>query len=212
MTRKAGGTMRTIGALMCCCLLLGVMTARCRADGGVVRALAQDGGLQISAFTSPNPLVSGPVDISVLVQDAQTLAPVSDARIEITITPRDRPYGAVTLPATASAATNKLFRACLVELEPGRYDILVSCDSAATRGQVRFECEVGAAPAHWATLWPWFTWPVVPVVLFGVHLILSRKKPHQPPTRGRKRLGTAARDVYNETSGRTATLGNAAGD
>ena len=169
--------MRDLLRLVCGCLLLGLPSARCWADGGVVRAIERDGPFQISAFTSPNPLVAGPVDISLLVQDADTLAPVEEARIEVTIAPRSRTYAAVTLPATAEAATNKLFRACLVDLEPGWYDVEVICDAAQSRGKVGFALEVGAAPAQRAVLWPWFTWVVVPVVFFGLHQFLSRKKP-----------------------------------
>jgi hypothetical protein len=164
---------RSIG----CCLVLVLVSGRCRADGGVVRAIERDGALRISVFTSPNPLVAGPVDISVLVQDGATGVPVDQVQIEIAITPRSRMYGAVTLAATSEAATNKLFRACLVELEAGSYDVLVTCDAGANRGEVRFALEVGAAPARLTTLWPWFTWPVVPVVLFGLHEFLARKKP-----------------------------------
>ena len=169
--------MRKLLRLVCGCLLLGLPNARCWADGGVVRAIERDGPFQISAFTSPNPLVAGPVDISLLVQDADTLAPAEEVLIEVTITPRSRTYAAVTLPATADAATNKLFRACLVDLEPGWYDVEVICHAAQSRGKVRFALEVGAAPAQRAVLWPWFTWVVVPVVFFGLHQFLSRKKP-----------------------------------
>jgi hypothetical protein len=79
------------------------------------------------------------------------------------------------LPATTAAATNKLFRACVVELEPGCYDVEVICNAAPSRAKVRFALEVGAAPAQRAVLWPWFTWPVVPVVFFGLHQFISRK-------------------------------------
>ncbi|MEX0676965.1 MAG: hypothetical protein WD063_07810 [Pirellulales bacterium] len=168
--------MRELVRLTCGCLLVGLPSAWCWADGGVVRAIERDGPLVISAFTAPNPLVAGPVDTSVLVQDAVTLAPVQDVQIEVAFTPRSRMNRAVTLAATSEAATNKLFRACLVELEPGWYDVEVICDAAGKRGSIRFALEVGAAPAPLAVLWPWFTWPVLPVVLFGLHLLLSRKR------------------------------------
>ena len=43
-----------------------------RADGGVVRLRQRAGGYQIAVFTSPTPIRAGPVDVSVLVQDAAT--------------------------------------------------------------------------------------------------------------------------------------------
>jgi len=168
--------MRTLIRLACICWLLVVPDARCWADGGAVRAIQRDGPFQISAFTSPNPLLAGPADISVLLQDAHSLAPVEEARIEVTIVPRSRAYAAVTLPATTDAATNKLFRACLIDLEPGWYDVEVNCEKAQARGKVRFSVEVGAAGAQRAALWPWFTWPAVPILVFSLHQLLSRKK------------------------------------
>jgi hypothetical protein len=183
----------------CGCWVLGLAAAWCWADGGAVRAIERDGPFQISAFTSPNPLVAGPADISVLVQNAATLELVADADVQVVIKPRGRAYGAIARPATTQAATNKLFRACLVELEAGWYDVVVTCRADRGRGQVRFALEVGAAGTQLATLWPWFTWPAVPVVLFGLHQILSRKRPSR---RGaRMALGTAGRDVYNERAG-----------
>jgi hypothetical protein len=164
---------RSIG----CCLVLFVASGRCWGDGGVVRAIERDGRLQISVFTSPNPPVAGPVDISVLVQDGATGDPEGEAQVEIAITPRSRPHDVRRRPATSAAATNKLFCACLVELEPGWYDVLVICEAGDDRGEVRFALEVGAAPAQLATLWPWFTWPLAPVVLFGLHEYFARRRP-----------------------------------
>ncbi len=43
-----------------------------RADGGAVRLRQRSGGYQIAVFTEPTPLRAGPVDVSVLVQDAET--------------------------------------------------------------------------------------------------------------------------------------------
>jgi hypothetical protein len=163
--------------LICGCLVIGLAGPPCWADGGAVRARERDGPLQISVFTSPNPLVAGPVDISVLAQDADTMAPIEESRIQITIVPRGRPYASATWSASEEAATNKLFRACLVELEPGWYEVEVTCRTASSQGQVHFPLEVGSAPAQLAVLWPWFAWPVVPVVFFALHVLLSRKKP-----------------------------------
>ncbi len=39
-------------------------------DGGAVRFSGQQGDWRITVFTSPTPLRAGPVDVSVLVQDA----------------------------------------------------------------------------------------------------------------------------------------------
>lgn len=159
------------------CLATAAPAARCWADGGAVRAIEQCGPFQLSVFTSPNPLVAGLADISVLVQQADTLAAVPAAHVEITIAPRGHAGAGLTLPATRAAATNKLLLAALIELEPGWYDVRVDCQDGGSRGVLDFPLEVGRPPPQLAALWPWFSWPVVPVFLFGLHQILSRRRP-----------------------------------
>jgi hypothetical protein len=161
------------------CLTLALAAAWCWADGGVVRAIEKDGPFQISAFTSPNPLVAGSTDISVLVQDGKTLAPVPQADVDIVITPRGKPHAPIACAATREAATNKLFRACLVELEAGWYDVVVTCRADGRRGRIGFALEVGAAGPPLATLWLWIGWPVVPLLLFGIHELASSRKPNR---------------------------------
>src|SRR5262249_28873210 len=79
------------------------------ADGGSVRLSEQQGNYRISVFTAPTPVRAGPVDISVLVQDAATGEVVSGVRVTIKVARRDAPGAAVDQPATTAAATNKLF-------------------------------------------------------------------------------------------------------
>ena len=149
--------------------LLGVAWATfAAADGGAVRAIIREGGLQVSVFTSPAVLVAGEADISVLVQDAETLATVA-ADVEIVLVPRGRDYAAIRLAATSDAATNKLFRACHVVLEPGVYDVEVVATDGDRCGKATFEMSVGPPPTNAAVFWPWFTWPVVPVLLLAAH-------------------------------------------
>src|SRR6516162_9043756 len=87
-----------------------------RADGGAVRLRQRAGGYQIAVFTSPTPFRAGPVDVSVLVQDAAYLKATGDGR-------------ALECPATTAAATNRLFHAAVFELpEPGRWDVEVAVE------------------------------------------------------------------------------------
>jgi hypothetical protein len=168
--------MRQLVGPICGCVLVGCLSGTCRADGGAVRAITRDGSYQISVFTSPTPLVAGPVDISVLVQDAETLAALTGTPVLISLTPRDPNGAGIILEATAEAAGNKLFRACAAELAPGWYDISAQCGSGKEVGRVRFALEVGPPPPRLAGLWPWFTWPAVPVLLFGLHEFLARRR------------------------------------
>src|SRR6516225_11891006 len=59
-----------------------------RADGGAVRLRERVGGYQIAVFTSPTPFRAGPVDVSVLVQDAATEECVPDARVTLRLMAR----------------------------------------------------------------------------------------------------------------------------
>ena len=138
------------------------------ADGGVMRAREEQGGWLIHVATSPQPLVAGTSDVSVLVQEAASLKLDSAAEVRVRINPRERPGEMIELLASTEAATNKLFRACLVELSPGWHDVSVTCANGERTAKVNFEMEVGAPPATGGKLWPWIAWPVVPVFLFAV--------------------------------------------
>jgi hypothetical protein len=155
-----------------------------RADGGALRLSEQQAGYRITVFTAPNPLRAGPVDVSVLVQDAATGEAVPEATVAVQATPWGRPGAAVRVPATSEAATNKLLRAALFELpEPGRWQIEVEVEGKGGLARVRFEAEAGEPLPRWLALWPWFTWPILIVMLFGIHQALGR----------RKRLGVSTR-------------------
>jgi hypothetical protein len=156
-----------IGALVA--LLVTSAASLVRADGGAVRVIARDGGLQIAVFTSPAVLVAGETDVSVLVQDSETLATAAAADVTVNLVPRSRDYAAVRLAATHEAATNKLFRACHVVLESGVYDVEVVATDGDHVGRATFEMLVGPRPTRAAAFWPWFTWPAVPILLLAAH-------------------------------------------
>lgn len=144
-----------------------------RADGGAVRLSERQGGYQITAFTSPTPFRAGPVDISVLVQDAADGEAAADIRVVVRIAPIDRPDEALTEAATTAAATNKLFRSALFELPaPGRWQVIIAVEGPAGPAEARFELEAGESLPHWLAIWPWIGWPVIAIALFGVHQFL----------------------------------------
>jgi hypothetical protein len=148
-----------------------------RADGGTVRLSQRQGDYRITVFTTPTPFRAGPVDISVLVQDAVTGRPLPEAQVTIRATPRDHLGNAILRSATSEAATNKLFRAAVFELpEPGWWEVEVAVESARGEARVRFEVEAAEAAPPWPSLWPWLAWPVAAVLLFGVHQWLVRRK------------------------------------
>jgi hypothetical protein len=148
-----------------------------RADGGALRLRQRAGGYQIAVFTSPTPFRAGPVDVSVLVQDATTEECVPESQVTV----RLKAAGdgrALECPATTAAATNKLFHAAVLELpEPGRWDVEVAVEGPDGRTLVRFAIEADGPVPRWLEFWPWFTWPALAVALFGLHQILIRRRP-----------------------------------
>ena len=60
--------------------------------------------------------------------------------------------------------------------EPGVWDVEVMVEGPHGPATVRLEVEAAEAAPRWRTLWPWFGWPALAVVLFGVHRLLARRR------------------------------------
>lgn len=159
------------------CITLAAIGLNCApvwADGGVVRWSGKRDGVELTMFTSPNPLRAGPVDVSVLVQNAETGETIADTDVQVRLTPRDRAAPPIHTVATHADATNKLLQAALVELPAaGRWDVEVECTTATAAGTrsnvARFSMEAGPPLPRWLSVWPWFTWPLAAILLFGLH-------------------------------------------
>ncbi len=165
------------------CILI-VQPSGLRADGGTLRLSERVDGYQITVFTAPAPLRAGPADVSVFVQDADTGEPAAGVRVTVQAAPRGRPDRAVRQPATAEAATNKLFRSALFELpESGWWEIEAMVVGERGQARVRFEVEVADRPPNWQAMAPWVGWPVLAVLLFAVHHVLVRRKARSVATR-----------------------------
>jgi hypothetical protein len=151
--------------------------AALHADGGIVRFSERQGDYRITVFTSPNPLRAGPVDVSVLVQDAATGEPISGARITVQASPRAHPDESITFPATKEAATNKLFQAALFDLpEAGWWDVAIKVEGLPDPVEVHFEMEADQPLPHVWEIIPWIAWPIIVIVLFFAHKWLVHRK------------------------------------
>jgi hypothetical protein len=147
-----------------------------RADGGAVRVREQAGAYQVTVFTSPTPFRAGPVDVSVLVQDAETGECVPEARVSVRLTARGT-GGVLEYPATAEAATNKLFHAAVFRLpELGWWNVEVAVEGPHGPALLRFEVQADEPLPRWLELWPWFAWPALAVAFFGLHQVLVRRR------------------------------------
>jgi hypothetical protein len=149
-----------------------------RADGGTLRLSQRAGGYLITVFTDPTPLRAGPVDVSVLVQDAATKQALPQAQVTVWVGQSVRGRAAVPYPATTAAATNKLLHAALFELpEAGWWELEVVVQGPPGPARVRFTVEAAEPSPRWVAFWPWVSWPALVILLFGVHQLLARKKP-----------------------------------
>jgi len=142
-----------------------------------MRLTQETGRYRITVFTAPTPIRVGPVDVSVLIQDRDTGEPLTDANAHVKLTPRDQPSAALDVPATSEAATNKLLRAAIVMLPgSGWWTVRVAVAGPHGSAQTGFEVEVGEPLPRWQALWPWFSWPAVVVLLFGVQQVLVQRR------------------------------------
>jgi hypothetical protein len=149
------------------------------ADGGTVRLSERKGDYQITVFTSPTPLRAGPGDISVFIQNAATLEPVSAMQVTIKATRRGSPDVIIQHPATTDAATNKLYYAATFDLpEPGWYSLEVFVAGTLGDAQVRLELEAAEPLPAWRAMWPWIGWPILAILLFSIHQLQIRRRSH----------------------------------
>jgi hypothetical protein len=157
-------------------IMLLLLASFARADGGAMRLCERVGNYQLAVFTAPTPFRAGPVDVSVLVQDAATGECIPQEQVTLRLTARESGR-VLEYPATSGAASNKLFYAADFQLpEAGWWDVEVAVDGPHGAAHARFQVEAAEAPPRWLDLWPWFGWPVLAVALFGLHQVLVRKK------------------------------------
>jgi len=174
-----------------CVLAIVAQSSSASADGGTLRLSQRCGECQVSVFTFPSAPSVGPIDVSVLVQDAATGKIRDDLPVMVRLQSIEPPGLALEQTATAGAATNKLFRAAVVDVpDPGRWhaEILIAAQSpmatAADRKSptLAFDFEVAEPAAHWLSLAPWVGGPIGMIALFLVHQCLvassARKSTH----------------------------------
>jgi hypothetical protein len=170
-----GNRRALVWPVLVCCILF-FPASRLRADGGAVRLRQHAGAYEVTVFTAPTPFRAGPVDVSVLVLDAATGEYVPGTRVIVRLTAR-RTGEVLEYPATAAAATNKLFQAAVFQLtQPGWWDVDIAVEGPSGPALLRFGLEADEPPPRWRQLWPWFAWPALAVAFFGLHQVLVRRR------------------------------------
>jgi hypothetical protein len=158
-------------SLLASVLLLG-LAAAARADGGTVEASQVIGNERVTIFTSPNPLRAGPIDVSIWVQDAASGATLPDVSVDLELSAPQAASETLHAPATHAAATNKLFLAAIVDVpQAGRWHLTANCAGRSSNGkpfESQLSCNLAIAEPlpKWRSMWPWYSWPAVVVLLF----------------------------------------------
>ena len=158
------------------------------ADGGAILARQKVGDLDVTIFASPAPLRAGPVDISVLVQEAGKTTTVMDANVEVVWSASpDAPIewmppccsmGTLDrMPAVRGHSQNKTLYSAIVPVKsagPSQFSVRIQ------RGDVSeaISCDVEVQPPRSPILayWPFLAFPPFFIAGFALHQRLSRKK------------------------------------
>lgn len=168
--------MRRIASLAA---LLGALGAAVPAagDGGVVRLSERTGDYLVTIFTSPTPLRAGPIDISVLVQQADGGGVVGDAAVRVSLRSASAAE-AIGSAATRAQATNKLLYAALLDLpSAGNWQVDVTIERPdRPPATVAFAFEAAPPLPPWRTYWPYFALPPIAMAVYALHqwLLLHR--------------------------------------
>jgi hypothetical protein len=152
-----------------------LISALLKADGGIVQFRRQAGPFVVTLFSTPSPLRAGAADLSVLVESAQTRAPVLDASVSLDL--RNSRGSEVTGAATHDQATNKLLYAALpVVPEAGTWNVYVKVNRHGEHAVAEGTIQVLPAPPALVHYWPYFA--VVPLVigLFMLNQYLKAKQ------------------------------------
>jgi hypothetical protein len=150
--------------------------ATVKGDGGTVRYSDRRGDRSVTVFTSPTPLRAGLVDVSILVLDANTGAPLADVPAIVEARSADPRGRQVTRAATNEAATNKMMRAAEIDLGSGKWHVDVFVDDPAKSSPIGFDVDVAEPIAPWVETGLWIGWPLAAIGLFVVHRMLVRRR------------------------------------
>ena len=147
------------------------------ADGGTVQLRKEAGGLVITVFTSPAPLSTGPIDISLLLQNRNGLEPVLDVDVSL-ILRADASSTEIQARATREQAQNKLLYAAPVTLtESGKWRLAVTILRNGERTEATGTIDVPQAPEIAASYWSYIAFPPLIIAAFVVRERLIRRRP-----------------------------------
>jgi hypothetical protein len=151
------------------------------ADGGAVQLRREAGDLVITVFTSPSPLSVGPVDISLLLQNRDSLEPVLDAKIALLLHRDAMTTGGSGIefeagPTREQARNKLLYAAPVMFSQPGKWQIAVSVLRNGKKTDAVGIFEVMPAPAKAVAYAGYIAFPPVMIGLFMLRERLIRRR------------------------------------
>jgi hypothetical protein len=146
------------------------------ADGGTVQLRAEVGELVITVFTSPSPLTVGPTDISLLLQNHDSLEPVLNA--DVTLLLRSvASLAEIDARPSRSRAQNKLLYAAPVTLpESGKWNLTLVILRNGRRTEATGTIHAAPASATAASYSSLLVLPPLMILLFAIRERLIRRR------------------------------------
>jgi hypothetical protein len=157
-------------------LLLAMWARAAQGDGGTLLLHQDAGPFTITLFAAPQPLQTGPAELSVLVQDRSGEV-LLDPVIDLSLSPEAADPSHQTIRMTRGQASNRLLQACTVRFPTrGKWRLTLFVRRGKDIARLSTECTV--EPDHSRALLVWFyvLLPVGIILLFVIHQGLKRSQ------------------------------------
>jgi len=127
----------------------------------------------VTVFVAPEPVQTGPIDTSVLVQDRQTGVVILDAKVDLAVRRVDGGGPEFFTHATREQSANKILQSGRIDLPAsGSWALRVSVSRGGEESVFAAIVPVSPAAPRLATVWPLLLLPPFAVALFALHQTL----------------------------------------
>src|SRR6266699_947636 len=172
MIRRKNPRCRFAGHLLIRMLLIAasisMVTSSVRADSGTVLWQQTTGPFTVTAFTTESPLLTGPADISFLVESTDAPHPIVDARVFIEL--ENEAAATIRTEATHRQARNKLLYCSLINLPAaGIWQMKVIIEQGVQRAELLDHLMVGGKQPMLIAYWKLIAFPPVIMTLFIIN-------------------------------------------
>jgi hypothetical protein len=170
--------MKSLGPLAAV-LALAMGAAPAYGDGGTMLLHQVAGPFTVTLFAAPQPLQTGPADLSVMVQDRMSGEVLLDPVIDLSLVPETGDASQTSVRLARGQASNRLLQAATVEFSrPGRWRLTLRVRRGNDAASLSTECTVEPDSSRATLVWFYALLPVGVILLFVIHqgLKISQKK------------------------------------